>query len=36
VVERRSGRLSGAQALARLQELKGQLQDAQLKAAGLV
>ena len=34
VVEQRSGPLSGAVALARLQELKGRLQDARLRAAG--
>jgi hypothetical protein len=36
VIEHRSGRLSGAVALARLQELKAKLQEAQLRAAGLI
>ena len=35
-VESRGGRLSGAQALVRLQELRSRLQDAQLRAARLL
>ena len=35
-VEQRGGRVSGAVALARLQGLKGRLQDAHLRDAGLI